>query len=497
MLPTPSNLPTGLMPERLIAIYDWLDRASAPNLADEILSLSGFLQTLRKSGVSEQQLTLLGRLHARALSIAQKVRDQLLAQYPPVPYETRLLARHTQSILRQLSEHFLDILAVEHSAKTPLLPQQERALTKSLAALYQHLLISYLGASSPEKDTWHPLHQIYELVERLRLAGRLSASSARSLNTAYHAAILLGISQATSFTPQEFDFVVTYIERCANKLTERVAPTPDEQGIFWVDARQDTPAIARSRKKPLVSESRVRYFCTAQLTQQLQKQQIALADGIAPSALYLSDFFATSAGAGVLRKLFSYWNEPGKRRFPRRRKTARGHLYSGLETLWHLPKNLPQDMLSDKQESHWMILNESPDGCELMHIEGEMKPLSVGGIVALRMESENHWRTGLIRRIVSENQEHLELGLSLIAQQAIPAFLAQKDGLPLRVLLLPKLDTPQSSEQLVVPASFLSHFSERLILIVEQENTQFCEIKNTGLIEQNSQVAIFSFERIS
>ena len=154
-------------------------------------------------------------------------------------------------------------------------------------------------------------------------------------------------------------------------------------------------------------------------------------------------------------------------------------------------------MLSDKQESHWMILNESPDGCELMHIAGEMKPLSVGGIVALRMESENHWRTGLIRRIVSENQEHLELGLSLIAQQAIPAFLAQKDGLPLRVLLLPKLDTPQSSEQLVVPASFLSHFSERLILIVEQENTQFCEIKNTGLIEQNSQVAIFSFERIS
>ncbi|EKE16563.1 MAG: hypothetical protein ACD_10C00912G0001, partial [uncultured bacterium] len=63
-----------------------------------------------------------------------------------------------------------------------------------------------------------------------------------------------------------------------------------------------------------------------------------------------------------------------------------------------------------------MVTNESPDGYALMHISGNTNGLHVGDIIALQalgehVETPAAWHVCLIRWAISENPEHIELGL--------------------------------------------------------------------------------------
>ena len=146
-----------------------------------------------------------------------------------------------------------------------------------------------------------------------------------------------------------------------------------------------------------------------------------------------------------------------------------------------------------------MITNQSPDGYTVMHLSGNVGEIRVGDICAVRTESENEWKVGIIRWIQSENQEHLELGLQILATQAVSASLAQPEATRQHpthshssVLVLPGTPPLRSAEMLVTASGTVSIQPKNLVLIVEKENLGIREVINTRLHEQNSQIEVFA-----
>ena len=491
--PPETNTTRPLAQETLRALFSCQEAAPPQNVPDDVPHLCAHLESLRSSALAIQyRAPTLERLFTRSISTVRALTPEILGSSLPLPRKTRQLVRSLQDLLKTLAEDLFAALAAmdDHLVKGVRQPH-ERVLWRSLYALSQHLLIGNLAASPPAGGTWQQLHQIYETALRLGVATRTLESTSHTVQSAYYTAILLGCAQPASFSSLEIDFVASYLEGLSSLpdlIDDSEATTPS---TFWIDPARDTPPVARARKPP-PPETPVRYFACDKLAMQLKTQLAALDAGSSPYEIDLPDFAGTPAGRGVLRRLTAYWGEPGKRRFPRRRQNYRATLCAGLDTLWQL---LQKDDTSAVETSNWMVINECPDGYAVMHVSGKPGDLSIGDVIAIRTESGESWQICIIRWALSENQEHLELGLQILATHAVPAILAlpeSADTRHLHVLILPKIKTLRPAERVVTPSGALADYSENLVLIVENGNLEVREITSTGLDEQNSHVEVYS-----
>jgi len=169
----------------------------------------------------------------------------------------------------------------------------------------------------------------------------------------------------------------------------------------------------------------------------------------------------------------------------------------GLNNLWRLFKAPHEENTS---LSEWMVINESPDGYALMHMAGQTHRLRVGDVVALqpsgeRSEREPLWHICIVRWALSENPEHIELGLQLLASQAIAAKVTlpdSRDARNISALVLPEKLTPPRAQSLIMPSGVLKDESHRIIVLVEKHNLEIREVRATKLDEQTGLIEIFS-----
>lgn len=495
LLPSVRNQ-AAAVPAGMHSLFNWLDSPPPLSAADELASLHRQLANLRGAELTpEQRAATLERLYTRSMATVTALFVSLTgAVLPiPIPRKTRQLIRSQQLLLQTLAEDFLAPL----NSDRPLAELSQPPgliLRRSLHALAQHLLVSSLVASPAVVGIWKQLHQTYETARRLGLTGDSPAGTAGTLQDIYFAAVLLGCAQPASFTSREINFVGAYLGRFSDAIEPADASAAQTSAAFWIDPAQDATAFACSRKMA-PPETPVHYFSCARLAARIKDQLARLEAGATAEQIKLPEFANTPAGRGVLRRLATYWGEPGKRRYPRRRQNYRAVLCSGLASLWRLFQDGDAARI---ETSNWMITNESPDGYAFMHLAGKTGGLSVGDITAIRTESGKAWQICIVRWALSENQEHLELGLQILATRAVPALLAlpsrDSEHTLLAVLILPAIRSLRSSEMLVLPSTAVENLPKRLILVVEKENIKVREVKSTGLDEQNSKIAIFSID---
>ncbi|MEO8409301.1 MAG: hypothetical protein ABI478_01925, partial [Propionivibrio sp.] len=321
-------------------------------------------------------------------------------------------------------------------------------------------------------------------------------------------AVLLGCAEPASFTSQEIDLVVACLQRTVGRIDGNRAIDPGDRAAFWIDASHDAPATPWWRRPP-PPDTTVRVFSGAPVADALRELLVRIETGTSPDALGLPVFAASAAGHGVLRRLVGYWGAPGKRRFSRRHQNDRGLLCAGLPSLWQLFR---EGSGAAVETSNWMIVNQSPDGCAVRHVSGRTGELAVGDIAAIRAATRTEsadgkaWQICIVRWALSENQEHLELGLQILSPRALPAILAQpaKSGERARlpVLILPEIKGLRADEWLVAPAGELmtsahaAGAADSFVLVVEKDNIEVREARSTRLEEQNSVIEIFAIERV-
>jgi hypothetical protein len=102
---------------------------------------------------------------------------------------------------------------------------------------------------------------------------------------------------------------------------------------------------------------------------------------------------------------------------------------------------------------------------------------------------------------LSENPEHLELGLQILAPRALPAMLAlpmndqgETSDVRVPVLILPEIPLLRPTQTLVAASGVLHDQHRKLVLIVEQDNVEVREVRATRLDEQTGCVELFSIQ---
>ena len=484
-------------PEEFRAIAAWLDRPAQPNLADELEELTARTIGLRACDIEDALRTeTLGRIYCRAIVDVEKLLPTFAELSFPTHGKPRPTKRSLQELLHEIAR---DLISLSMIVSAPTLTEcRKTALWQAMHALSCHVLISNLAAAPPKAGVWQLLHTIYQLASKQGIARLRPAEASSTYQDLYFATILSACGLPASFSPRETRFLADYLLLHSSLVT--LVDKPDDVPIstFWIDTASDMSATPCSRKAaPLVGQ--VIYFDCGSLATLIRKQLAALRSGLRPEGIGLDGFARTPAGRGCLRRLAELLGTPGKRRFPRRRQHYRVVLCAGLENLWRL---FGQEARAEIETSSWMITNESPDGYLIMHVLGKASDVSVGDIVAVKAEDGDKWQVCITRWARSENQEHLEFGLKILAIDAIPAMLASttereerpRSSNPQPVLILPKVAPLRVDELLVTPSGFLDERPEHLVLVIEQENLEIREVRNTQLNEQTAHIEVFLIE---
>jgi cyclic-di-GMP-binding protein len=488
-MPEPTAFSFPDLPPMLQPLLAWLSGSRREGLPEELEALLQLLETLRHADLAgEPHTQLLNLLAAQIQQLIEPQFEQLPDVSLPVPRRVRRLTRAMQEVLQALAQDYLDLAdqaSIGRAARLPLLVEAMRCLT-------QHLLISDLVAAPAGLGIWQKLHATYH--QGQTPDGRGESDELRHL---YAGALLLASAHPASFTSRELLFIAAYVDRQAAALQISTVPPEQRHDMFWIDPSRDLPAQAQSRRMA-PSDTPLYYFTCEAVAEQAQKHLNALEQGIDAAQLGLSALADTPSGQGVLRRLGNLLGNPAKRRFTRRRQSYRAQLCPGLGSLWQLfsdPEELPEDI------SHWMITNESPDGYAMMHLAGKTSRLHVGDVVALRPEIEGEdeqWQICIVRWALSENPEHVELGLQILAPNAIPALLSipshTTQEAPISALLLPEIPHVRPQQTLIVPAGTLNLDNRRrkLVLLVEQENLSVREIQTARVDEQNARIEAFT-----
>jgi cyclic-di-GMP-binding protein len=472
----------------LRSIHDWLATPPAAQAEDELAPLHAHLATLREMPApAHRRQEALDLLHARARDTIARLLPELAGTSLPLPRRTRQTVRAMQELLLRIAEDYLKAAADLDTPPGGGPPPS--TLWRALDALASHLLVSNYVAAPATTGIWQKLHQAYRTALRHGTADLPAPGGGDTPEQIYLGALLLSSAQPASFTSREIDLVVDYIRRFGSRAaflpTERPARG---DSVFWVDVDRDGPPIAVSRQP---APAGVPCFTTALLAELAEEQADALEAGVAPDKLDLPEAAATAIGHGVIRRLAHYWGHPGKRRFPRRRQNYRATLCVGLPALAQL---FGGDEEPAGELTSWMVTNESPDGYALMHVAGKTARLAAGDVIAVRTENAASWQVCLVRWALSENPEHLELGVQILATSATPVSVANPKAPassgPQAALLLPALPPVRLSEALVVPTGAMPPGSDKLVLLIERDNLEVREVSVTQVDEQTGSVEV-------
>jgi len=479
------------------SILEWLALTHDQQEGENLDPLYRQLLLLRETPIpTAQRIKLLDLLYGQAEKLVEAERPSLYEVALPISRKLRQRIRLTLKLLETLTQDYFNTLAELFDplggspSRTP-----QTTLRRVMYCISWQIRINHLVASPTGIGLWQQLHSAFRTARRLGVAELPGPRDSQSILQIYTSALLAAIAQPASFNSRELEFISQYIEQNNHNLNLFDNP-PDSTGIFWVDLEKDLPAHALIRRIP-AAETRILYFSCEEIANKAREDLSLLKQGVKAAALGLGAFAETSSGQGTLRRLNLLWGQPAKRRFPRRRQSYRVQLCVGLNNLWRLFKAPHEE---NNNLSEWMVINESPDGYALMHMAGQTHRLRVGDVVALqptgeRSESAPLWHICIVRWALSENPEHIELGLQLLASQAIAAKITlpdSRDPRSISALVLPEKLTPPRAQSLIMPSGVLKDESHRIIVLVEQHNLEIREVRATHLDEQTGLIEIFS-----
>ncbi len=492
--PPPSSPPHE---NKVTDILEWLAKAHGRSAAEESEQLHRQLMLLREAPVpSSQRLKLLDLLYGQAERIIETELPRLNDVSLPVSRKIRHRVRSMLDMLSTLTQDYFNTLADlfdpegESVLRTP-----QTTLRRAMHCLSWQIQINHLVASPTALGTWQQLHSAMHTARKLGLDKLAPPRRGQSIHDIYACILLSAIAQPASFSAEELGFITQYIEACGSLPEFGETPPNDAQAVFWIDLDKDFPAHALIRRTPS-TEPRILYFSCDPIAAETGRHLSALKNGTSAVLLGLPAFADSRAGQAILKRLQALWGSPKKRRFTRRRQSYRVHLWAGLADLWQLtrhPENSPAF-------SEWMVTNESPDGYALMHMSGQTQHLRVGDIVALQATGEHSemtplWHICIVRWALSENPEHVELGLQLLASRAIAAEIAQSQperGSKASALVLPATPPLRNNQSLIVPSGLLRENDGKIVLLIEEENLKISEVRTTAQEEQTGSIEMFS-----
>lgn len=491
----PSGTP---FPPALQDALTWLGSPPDADALRDLTPLRKHLDALSKLAIPPlQYLKILELFQTRANLTGSIVKPLLLDATLPLPTRLRTVAQGLMDIHGLLAAGYLK---VAQQADGDRLRACHRSPTKLCAAglsnLAQQYEVAQLVCTASPPDLWRMAGELFARIHAATPIQEPASAEVEDAERTLKAMFALSAAQPENFSPREVAFLAEYLRIQATSVAVGFGQ-PANDG-FWLDAQRDQAPFAAIRRPP-PDKTAVLQFSCAELGRAARAQIGRLADGESPDAIGLPGLACSQDYRDVLARAERYWSAPPKRQNHRRRNGYRVQVCSQLGALW---QTLRGDAAGTGEivlaASDWMILNEGPGGYAIMHVAGELGGLIAGSAVGLRTAPDQPWNICIIRWARSDNPEHIELGIEIVAPRAQAVHFVRNDGgteaSPIPALLLPPLPGLKRGESLLTARG---QFAPGMFALVggDDMHLQVAECRAEQLAMHTACIEVFEFER--
>ncbi len=481
------------LPSALQGALDWLGAPPAEDPLRDLAPMRRHLVAIAAVGIPPlQRLKLLELFQTRAGITGSVVKPLLLDATLPLAKRLRTVSHGLMHVHEALAAGYLNTLrdAPPEKLRGPNRSAPELCAL-ALANLSQQYEIAQFIAAPPPPDFWANAENSY----RTAADGAAATGAPAAANDAadrMKALLALAAAQPEGFSPREIAFLSAYLNRHAAAVDIRSGAAADADNDFWLDAVHGFPPTATARRRGAAAAL---HFSCAALSETARRHLSQLENGAAPEALALPRDALSADYRDALTRAAAHWGSPPKRQTHRSRHGYRVQVCTHLGQLWQQSGHGAGTAEIELTASDWMILNESPSGYAIMHVAGTLAGLVPGSAIGLRPAADKPWNICVVRWARSENPEHIELGLEVVAPQAQAVRIARHGGAaPLPALLLPALAAVKRGEALLTARG---HFAPGAFTLVQEspDRIQVSECLASQLLMHTACIEIFEFER--
>lgn len=482
------------------ALQDALAWLGAPPENDPLRDLSPLrrhLDGLAKLTVPPlQYLKILELFQTRTNLTGSVVKPLLLDATLPLPARLRTVAQGLMDIHGLLAAAYRKVVLQADAERLRRVHRTPIGLCAAgLSNLAQQYEVAQLICTSSPPDLWRTAYELFNRIRRAMPVDAAEAPEASNAERALKVMLALSVAQPENFSPREVAFLTEYLRIQA--ATVDIDDHAASNG-FWLDPTRDEAPFAAVRRPSPEGEHVLRFSC-AKLGASVRAHVARLAAGENPETVGLPGLASSQDYRDVLTRAERYWSAPPKRQNHRRRNGYRVQVCSQLGTLWQaLHAEVPGTTELDLAASDWMILNEGPGGCAIMHVAGELSGIVAGSALGLRAAPAQPWNICIVRWARSENPEHIELGLEIVAPRAEAVRIVRRtdggEASPVPALLLPPLPGLKRGESLLTTRG---QFAPGTFALMDATDTHLhvAECRAEQLAMHTACVEVFEFER--
>lgn len=458
-------------------VLDWLGTKSDDPL-DDLIPLRRHLRTVVTMSLQPRVLLrLLDLFEPRVARIHKLVFPLLLDAATPLPRNLRVLSHSLIDLHGHLAEGFIQVVqqAVGEGFQRPK-RRRDTLAARTLQSLRLQYELALRSASGTPAGFWRQMNFL--------LATQQTADSYLDSPTLQVVHLILAIhaAQAEALTPREQEFLWRHAEHLAAQVELSTSLPRKTECWLWVDTNDERAPTPANRRAPPTADGLLFYTCRAlgKLTQ-----------------ASLDNLTAPRAYRNVLHHAARRWLNPPQRRHNRRRGNYRIEVCPRLSSLWSLLHGDLSPAAAVQAINEWQVMNDSPAGYAAMHIAGDMPSLLAGSVIGIRRNDKELWSLCMVRWVRSENPEHLEMGLEVLAPhaEAVRIAISSRPEAPVPVLLLPPMNGTKRGETLLTERGVYE--TGRMALMHEHgDKLQIVECKPQQLVTQTSSIELFEFERV-
>ena len=489
-----------IYPSALQEALAWLGAPPADDPLRDLTPLRSHLVDIAPLAIKPlQYLKILELFQTRSGLTGSTVKPLLLDATLPVAKRLRTVAHGLMNVHEALAAGYLKV--IREAA-----PEQLRGLRRTpaqlcafgLANLAQQFEVAQLISAPAPLDFWSQAQTFYRLIRTGLPPHDEPPPAVAEAELQMKGMLAMAAAQPEGFSPREAAFLSEYLRNCAAAVEIRAADEAPTADGYWLDEVHGFPPTASSRRPP-PGEATMHFSCAA-LSRLAQLHLSHLEQGAKPETLRLPHEASFADYRNVLERAAERWASPPKRQTHRRRHGYRVEVCTHLGPLWQQLRNgrAASETAIELPASDWMILNESPSGYAIMHVAGELSGLVAGGAIGLRPSPDKPWNICVVRWARSENPEHIELGLELVAPLAEAVHIARRgDGgelPPIPALLLPPLPALNRAEALLTARGY---FAPGFFTLINETpgRLQVTDCSAGQLAMHTACIEIFEFER--
>ncbi len=476
---------------------DWLASLPSNPTPEAARSLSEQLGALNRSRAPLRErlvLTALFRDHAEKL--ISGLEAQVSGMPIPLQAKPRATARVIDDLLAELAYAYKLAVAEmsERWFRFGVARRLHLPVTRAIQMLARRLVLAHRTYAPPPPMVWADMHRLYGIAQHHHIEKLGLSKPGESSLATYRDALLLHFAEPHKLMSGEFDLTLAFLETEGESAVfiESVPQDPVD-GLFLIRTERDSPGTAWSRRHTRNREIQTGDKVLVLNTARLADRALQAAETTTNPAGTLSE---TSQRKTVLmRKLVRHWTASSSRQYSRLRRQARVDICIGLHGVWHFLRETSAG--GTVQTSEWIVNNESPGGFAIMLVSGPVDAIKVGEVLGVRGRDTDRVHICVVRWVLSDSPEHVELGLEELSPNAKPvsiARLATSGGYALGSepgLLLPEIPALQKPAAILAMPGSLSSSEEFHLGEPEQL------VRTTQLVEQTHSLELFQFKRLN